>query len=533
MPRYLALKFSQGEGSPTLLTFVAPAEEIKGWGGIPHKTTTFIGGFQRPLGNRYEQLIAFFDVEGNTSPTSIVVALHPDRSRIFPIKIDSKGIPRGKKINRDASPVIVEIDDPPKDNVPLHKLAEEVYAIVTERTSQEPATEDFDPEDLSETGSQQGDEGPVDDESSDDVLPLSDEPDEWGVNVGASALKQFGERIQNAKAVNAFLADIAASFTPEELEEEDITAEEKAEQELRKVLRSMASPAMIVDGQHRVYGAAMCDHTVPFSVCAIADSDWQQAVFQFIVVNKQARAISGELLASIVNSSLTNHEIGELEKSLEAAGISTYETKMLRTLNDDPDSPFRGLIARGIDETDKKITFKAAIALAGRWKRKMNHRDDVFKTLFRPGLPGSNNSEKQHTWDSEWKKYMFAFWNGIANLYRTEHLWEAGTQLMFRATLETLQDNFLEAKTIAGQQFENPVRLREAVEDFYGNVPAGFFHTEWKRKELLTKDGRKVLKDALNAMRVPGAKIGSLKKKDPLFTGATTSLKTKTKSKSN
>ena len=96
---------------------------------------------------------------------------------------------------------------------------------------------------------------------------------------------------------------------------------------------------------------------------------------------------------------------------------------------------------------------------------------------------------------------------------------------MYRATLETLQDNFLQIRTAAGQALDSPLRLREAVEEFYRNVPAGFFHQEWKRKELLTDDGREVLARAINNMRVTGRKLAQIKASEPLFTGESTKRK--------
>ena len=151
----------------------------------------------------------------------------------------------------------------------------------------------------------------------------------------------------------------------------------------------------------------------------------------------------------------------------------------------------------------------------------MNDRDDIYKTLFKPGLKGDTNPEKAETWEREWKNYMFAFWNAIKNLYKKDQLWEAGSQLMYRATLEVLQDNFLDVKSVAGEAFSSPVKLRESVEKFYEPVPGGFFHKTWKRTELLTDDGREVLKNALNEMRVPGKKMKTLTETHPLFTGET------------
>lgn len=525
MPRYLAFRYRQTPLAKPILSFVAPAEDIRSWGGVPHKTTDFLGGFQRPLSERFKQIIQFFDEQGNSSPTAIVVAFRPGAVTVTPLELPG-GIDKSK-LGFKPEWVMVDVPDGPMPNDTVFDLAVKVCAIVKDRiandTKSEPDSEDDDTEGQEMDGSEPNDEF-VPEEGN--VLA------EWGVDVGKSALREFAERVKDKSAVKAFLEEIALSVTDQELAEADLGKEEAAkdadkvilaERRLRDVLDSLLRPAMIVDGQHRVWGAAESEHEVPFAVCALEDADWKDQVFQFVVINKQARAINSELLASIVNSSLTNREIASLEDQLEAAGISTYETRVLRVLNDDPDSPFRGLVSRGLEEQQKKITFKAAIALAARWSKRMTDRDSWYKTLFRPVIPGENNPEKLATWQTSlWRSYMFAFWNAIRNKFEPEHLWEPGTQLMYRATMEVLQDNFLEAQALVGKPAGDPVEFRELVAAFYDGVPAGFFHTKWKRTELLTDDGRAVLKHALNAMRVPGAKLKSLEKTHPLFTGSPT-----------
>ncbi|MBZ4418762.1 hypothetical protein [Myxococcus sp. RHSTA-1-4] len=512
MPRYLGFRFNQTPGSPAVVTFVAPAEEIRTWAGVPHKTTDFIGGFQRPLSDRFKKIIDFFDEQGNASPTAIVVAFRPGMCKLStaPLKESSTST------SLSYSPDLVTLDiSNPAENESLESLAKRAYAFISERIAKDipPSEEEPSPEEEPSSPSELDTEEALPEETS--------TIEDWGVDVGKSALKDFAKRLKDKQSLDKFINDIANSIDDPAADTNELK-QAKARERLTDVLLSLLKPAMIVDGQHRVWGAAESTQEVPFTVCALIDADWQEQVFQFVVINKQARAISSELLASIVNSSLTNAEIVELEGKLDAAGISTYETKILRTLNDDPDSPFQGLISRGLEEENKKITFKAAIALASRWKRKMTDRDTIYRTLFRDGLPGTSKSEKSEAWDEQWKSYMFAFWNGVRNLYNKEQLWEPGTQLMYRATLEVLQENFLAAKALAGIAYKNPIELREDVEDFYKNVPAGFFHTKWKRTELLTEDGREVLRNALNAMRVSGAKLKSLEKSDPLFTGVST-----------
>lgn len=517
MPRYLGIRFRQATGKE-LVSFVAPAEEIRTWAGVPHKTTSFLGGFQRPLGARFEQIIDFFDADGNCSPTSVVVAFREKGCRIRRLYFDTEAerLSLSETDNRldtekDFGGELVVIEVPEfGDELTLSELAARVHRLLSDRTENEVVSED-------ETEDGEEDEQAVDTDPEEELSPEDVSEDDWGVDVGRSALRDFADNLANENSLNTWLSRIDDEIKRAEPGHSNPRAE--AEKRLRSVLESLLAPAMIVDGQHRVWGAAESTQTIPFSVCAILDASWEEQVFQFVVINKQAKAISKEFLASIVNSSLTNREIQALEDRLESAGISTYETRMLRTMNDDPDSPFSGMISRGLEKESRKITFKAAMAIATRWHRKMNDRDPVYKTLFRPTLPGSTNAEKAQAWLAGlWKDHMFAFWSGIRNLYRDEQLWDPGMQLMYRATLEVLQDNFLQKKAQAGESFGDPVELREAVESFYGNVPAGFFHTEWKRKELLTSDGRQVLAGALNKMRVPGTKLKSLTKGDELFT---------------
>jgi hypothetical protein len=517
MPQYVGTRYKQASGKP-LVSFIALAEEIRTWGGVPSKTTDFVGGFQRPLSNRFHKLIEFFDAAGNSSPTAIVVAFRPAAVKIMDLPPPANWT----AIGNESMPSYVVIDIPAAGvHGTIHELAAEVHRRLASRLQNDTPSVPADVEDNAVTSMAPQDEF---DSDSEEPVPIESEDsdsEDWGVDVGESALIEFSNHIASRESVDAYLESLAEKLLPEAGTPDE--ARNRAEENLRDVLQGLLQPAMIVDGQHRVWGASECSQDVPFTVIALPDAEWEEQVFQFVVVNKQARAISGEFLASIVNSSLTNREILRLEDRLEAAGLSTYETRMLRLMNDDPDSPFQGLISRGLEEQGQKITFKAAMALASRWQRRMNDRDPSYKVLFRPHLGGASSREKLAVWQSgEWKTSMFAFWNGIHRLYKEEQLWEAGTQLMYRATLETLQENFLTTKANAGVSFATPIALRESVEEFYAAVPAGFFHTEWKRKELLTYDGRTVLKEALNEMRIPGTKLKTLIKSNPLFTGANT-----------
>lgn len=504
MATYIGIKYRQATGSEHV-AFVCPADHIRKWGGVPHKTADFVGGFQRPLSDRYKHIIDFFDEAGNSSPTAIVVAFRPNAVKLTSVNAAELdfSLPSGELVK-------IEISELAKQSI--QDLAKNVFVTFSKRLSEDVQEREADEKIDDSSDSQQ------EDQIESEILTDDEKQEDWGIDVGNSALAEFVNRLSSDSALNDLLSDLALRIQARDGSSiED--ARVAADSELTDVLQSLLKPAMIVDGQHRVWGASECTHEIPFTVVGIVDADWNEQVFQFVVINRQARAITAEFLASIVNSSLTNREIIKLEDRLEAAGLSTYESKMLRLMNDDPESPFNGMISRGLESESNKITFKAAMAIASRWSKKMNDRDDAYKVLFRNGLAGSSNKEKRDSWEAAWKEYMFAFWHGVKNIYEKEQLWEPGTRLMYRATLQVLQEAFLEAKAVAGQSYSGPVKLREDVTEFYKNVPAGFFHAEWKRKELLTSDGQAVLRRALNAARIPGSKLKSIISNQALFTG--------------
>ncbi|HZH39312.1 MAG TPA: DGQHR domain-containing protein, partial [Bacillales bacterium] len=62
-----------------------------------------------------------------------------------------------------------------------------------------------------------------------------------------------------------------------------------------------AKPALIVDGQHRLYGMSDFDkEDLPITVVSLIDANRQEQAFQFIVVNNKAVRVSAENVKSIV-----------------------------------------------------------------------------------------------------------------------------------------------------------------------------------------------------------------------------------------
>ena len=74
--QYIGLKYHQSNENKSLLTFVATANDVLAWGGVPSKNERFHGGFQRALSPRHKKITDFFN-DRQVSPGAIVVAFRP------------------------------------------------------------------------------------------------------------------------------------------------------------------------------------------------------------------------------------------------------------------------------------------------------------------------------------------------------------------------------------------------------------------------------------------------------------------------
>jgi DGQHR domain-containing protein len=103
-----------------------------------------------------------------------------------------------------------------------------------------------------------------------------------------------------------------------------------------------AKPALIVDGQHRLYGMSDFDkENLPITVVSLIDATRQEQAFQFIVVNNKAVRVSAENVKSII----ADFNEDELETRLARARVKYGDKPQILTyINDSPSSPFQNLL---------------------------------------------------------------------------------------------------------------------------------------------------------------------------------------------
>ena len=74
-------------------------------------------------------------------------------------------------------------------------------------------------------------------------------------------------------------------------------------------LRDMLKPALVIDGQHRLFGAAGVEEDIPLLVCSLIQPSWKEQVFQFIIISDKAAGIPKPCITSLAGMSLTGGEL--------------------------------------------------------------------------------------------------------------------------------------------------------------------------------------------------------------------------------
>lgn len=520
---YVAQQYTQGEGSLRLLNFCADASDVLRWGGVPSKNERFHGGFQRALSARYRKIIEYFNA-GQSSPGAIVVAFRP--GVVGATKLGyPPAWPQEALLTKPPEFVHVEFSAEEDDDLTTAQLIEKVKKILEGRPGF-PAVESPDAQSEAE-----GEVGGGDDESSTALSASEDDSDEEDseLDVGQSKLRAFYDFISNAAAVDAWKSEqakkidaIKAKKTLSKAEREFVAF--TPEERIRATLTSLTRPAMIVDGQHRVNGANESDKDgIVFTVCAIEDADWVEQVFQFVVLNRMAKPISRDFLTELLNTSLTNKEIDEIDKRLEIIGIRNADRRIHKYINHDPRSPFAGLIAEagevaGVD-TSGKLSQQGMLALAKRWRSisLQGHTKEMNSFLRYLGVSGLTDARKEWADYEKWMALFFAFWDEVRKIYLPQQVWvkQEKYHLLYIVTLQALQELFIESKAAAKVKFESIEDFRGQVKDFFVDVPAAFF-LNWSQTGLQSGTGWKDIKDAVQMFQ-NGSTLPNVQKESPLF----------------
>jgi hypothetical protein len=465
----VAYRQSPEPGAPWIVSFVAEAEELLKWAGIPRRKEGNIG-YQRVANeSRILKAAEFFRTAvNNQSPTALVVGIHPvsnSGNRI--INLVFKNDDEGSSIRHCVLTVDMSFEQETiKEKI--QRLAEQINLRLEGEEGGEVEEEDAEVEEEEEEEEEEEDVGNE-------------------LEIGRSLLKDFLEKLGDNQWV----------------------------QDNMGTINDIAVPATIIDGQHRVLGAARCERNIPFSVCAIFDCTWPEQVFQFTVVNYTSKSIPDQFITANAALSLTKLELNALETRLVQADIKVIEYELMAVVNFNEESPFFNLVNITEKPDETKIGYKTMVRIAKQWySGKHDAVKSILKTLY-PDITGRGAiSKKIERWkDGDWGDFFLTFWKVVKMKYENEKtaegssLWTARSNLLTTIVLYELQERFLinlmnqDEKYFEVKEPDNEkdflmstVKTRaEAVLEY---IPSKFFITEWGTKSLSTGAGRELLQTA-------------------------------------
>lgn len=519
---YAGQRYKQGVSPLEMVAFSAPARDIKKWGGVPHKTDRFHGGFQRALGDRYKGIQRFFD-DGQASPTSVVVAFREGALKVSELPYPGNWI-ASSKLSSEPDYVLVEfeVEDVDVDAADLNDLRKSVQAMLEGRLKKSTLPEGSEDPDSAEDEADVS--GAANGEASQD--PAGEEE----LDVGHSKLRSFYDFISDDAKVTSWLKAGEKQLNGTDKKETAGMTDSDSlvatpEQNLKYLLASLLRPAMIVDGQHRVWGAynSKQSASINFTVNAVKDADWVEQVFQFVVLNKLAKPISPGFLTSILNTSLTNSEVKEIEGRLEKIGIRNTDRRIMKYLNHNEKSPFFNLIAEpgevaGVDNIGR-LSDKGMIRLAKRWMNIKGPEKKKEIEMFLPCLSAKNITEGRERWASYdvWTEYFFAFWQTLKEKYQKAGVWEKkeGFHLLYIVTMHVLQDLFLEKKSEADVKFSSKADFVDQVRKFFEDVNPTFF-TGWEATSLQSGERPTWIREAVLDLRA-GKTLATIRGSSSLY----------------
>ena len=229
-------------------------------------------------------------------------------------------------------------------------------------------------------------------------------------------------------------------------------------------LRDLAKPATIIDGQHRIKGAELCERRIPFSVCAIYDCEWPEQVFQFTVVNYTAQGIPDQFITANAALSLTADELQGLQKRLIQAGVKVIEYELMRVINYDQLSPFHNLVNLTTKKREDKIGYKTMVGVGKAWYAGKNPAVAQIIEHIYPDIKGKKGQAKaqrlQRWKEDDWGLFFKDFWSVIHDEFAGQKneagrsLWTVGeSNLLLAVVLAELQEAFLTNLTAQDETF--------------------------------------------------------------------------------
>jgi len=237
-------------------------------------------------------------------------------------------------------------------------------------------------------------------------------------------------------------------------------------------------PGLIIDGQHRVYGAFREMPDLHLNIVAFLEDDDAERAFQFVVINNTAARINRDHIQAL-NLQFDKQALNDrlIISSGVGLGMATQKFDDLQVV--DQNEPFVGLLKYPTNSQG----FIAPNAIEGA----------LAETYERAALLGMEGDELE---------LFLSVWDQIRRI--RSNVWYEGSKLLEKVAIYALTvyllDSMVSRQRNADERvdFSSDAVLEEQIERVLGRIPEEFWTVEWTAKEMDTSLGRANLINALN-----------------------------------
>lgn len=445
---YYAKKIEQWPGAPAFYVMDVKAHELLNWASVPRATDGQMEGFQRPLNSgRAEKITSFMERNVNhIIPGTIIVT-------------SDKSTGLGADSEIKVTPLEVGGVDPETHNM---------FEITFE---------------YEELGSL-------------DMLNqiITDFDSRMGDNERQCALLEYelGTDERNESHMSNFVKKLR------EIHENWDDLDPDVKDEWQNYIRDNHKIAYIMDGQHRVEGAAgmnpvNCDHLdfddeCVLSVTLIPDLEVAEQVFHFAMMNMTPEKVKQEQAQNNATTSLTNEEFGEYEERIDGF-INTNDTQWMGDLNRLEISPFRGRIQYQYLGGDANYV-KANVLnqIQQNWKKDKpirsnlyTHREHARSWLddaAKDSADGFRFNTFCHFWRIISEKFPDAWEDANSNLWKKVALWTL--QQWCQKEMSESFDLLIRIPEAGGGPLNSIDSLSYALNFVLDRLPSDFYDLEWR-----------------------------------------------------
>lgn len=540
--QYKAVRVKQTAAGKWLVFFAAPAFDIDRWSGVPRKTqmgdqeTT---GFQRDLNQkRLTSLKEFYSNPDNTIQNPLLLATRKSPKGGVSFEPD-----QASQSQAEAQVGTVTVEAEPIEQLSLLELLRLVQEDLEMRvpylkdqtvpasliTALKLKAELITEEEVQ--GVQAGEEDVVAEDAAAEEEATEDEETE-----SPSEDQEIAQAVLEESHILEFWQEIAArAHILTELKDY------KEEQFLgfrKEDLYSLLRPVVVVDGQHRLWGAIETARDSarqePYLTeieqaiaagkdpAAVQRETWQKIsrhlpvsllmaddpaehVFQFVVVNQKATPIGRALLGTIVSTSLSNDELDRVATRLTNAGIPLEESRVVSYLSRHSGSPFFGLVERGMASDEKDmLPWTVLVSLVAIFRKlkggRLYHGKNDYADKWRRDLLAG--SPIIAGWEQKGFKSPYDYWQSADGPWRDffVHFWIAAKQklgsddpadpnywgrprssnLFNKVSLTILAADFFQYLTDTRTGLDSAAAVKELVDDWLEGVRERYFARDWK-----------------------------------------------------